>query len=137
MNIGILLPNITKGGAERAATRISKILSKNHNVYMIVFSQEEEPAYDYAGTFIDMNCGPKKGVIGKILEIRKRSKKLKKIKKEYKLDVVISFMKTPNLVNVLSKVRGCRNFVSVRNYLFEEQNLGFMARLQTLSFSKL
>lgn len=136
MNIGILLPNITKGGAERAATRISKILSKNHNVYMIVFSQEEEPAYDYAGTFIDMKCGPKKGIIGKVLENYKRSKALKRIKNKYKLDVVISFMKTPNLVNVSSKVKGCKNFVSVRNYLFEEQNLSFMARLQTLSLRK-
>lgn len=136
MNIGILISTIYKGGAERAATRISKILSKNHNVYMIVFSQEEQPAYDYAGTFIDMNCGPKKGIINKLLEFFKRSKKLKKIKKDNKLDVVISFMKSPNLVNVSSKVKGCKCFVSVRNYVFEEVNLGFMDRLQSKTLKK-
>lgn len=133
MNIGLLIPTINKGGAERAATRISKILSKKHNVYMIVFSQEEAPAYDYEGTFIDMRCPPKKGAINKLLISLKRKRILSKIKKKYKLDIVISFMKSPNFVNAMSKVKKCRCFVSVRNYLFEEKKLGFFDKIQFLS----
>ncbi len=133
MNIGILISSIYKGGAERAATRISKILSKKHNVYMIVFSQEDSPAYDYGGTYIDMKCVPKKGVIGKLLLSLKRKRVLTKIKKEYKLDIVISFMKSPNFVNAISTVKNCRCFVSIRNYLFEEKKLGLFDKLQLLS----
>lgn len=129
MKIGLLLPQIAKGGAERAATRISKILSKNHEVYMIVFSQECPIAYEYAGKLIDLGVASSNSNIKRLFASKKRIKKLKQIKQSLKLDVVISFTQSPNYVNIKSKVNGCKTIVSIRNFIFIEKNHGFTSKL--------
>lgn len=129
MKIGLLLPQIAKGGAERAATRISKILSKNHEVYMIVFSQECPIAYEYAGKLIDLGVAPSNSNIKRLFASKKRIKKLKQIKQSLKLDVVISFTQSPNYVNIKSKVKGCKTIVSIRNFIFIEKSHGFTSKL--------
>jgi len=58
----------------------------------------------------------------RLLNFITRIKALKKIKKTLKLDIVISFLDSPNFVNILSKVDGCRTVISVRNYTLYENN---------------
>ncbi len=130
MRIGLLLPQIGKGGAERAATRISKILAKNHEVYIIVFAQECPIAYDYAGQLISLDVPSSKGVINKFLLSIKRINKLKQIKKKLKLNVVISFMQSPNYVNVKSKISSCKTIISIRNFIFVEKKQNVFSKLQ-------
>lgn len=130
MRIGLLLPEINKGGAERAATRISKILAQDHEVYIIVFAQESKVAYDFAGKLVDLKVKSCRGLISKSLASLKRSHRLKKVKKQLKLDAVISFMQSPNFVNTHSKVKGCKCLVSIRNYIFTEKSTSFLAKLE-------
>lgn len=135
MKIGLLLPQISKGGAERAATRISKILSENHEVYLIVFCQECDIAYDFAGKLVSLNVHSAHGIFSKLVASIKRIKKLKKIKKDLKLDAVISFMQSPNYVNVKSNVDNCKNIVSIRNYIFTEKRQSFFSKLELTTTS--
>lgn len=129
MKIGLLLPQIAKGGAERAATRISKIMSENHEIFLIVFCQECKIAYDYKGKLVDLGVKSSKCFFEKLLANYKRISKLKKVKKSLKLDAVISFTQTPNYVNVKSTVAGCKAIVSIRNYIFTEKKDGFISKL--------
>jgi hypothetical protein len=64
----------------------------------------------------------------------KRIIKVKKIKKKYNLDVCISFLDTPNLVNVLSGGK-CKKIVSIRNYLSLEKPS--FIRKQLIRFSSI
>lgn len=129
MKIGLLLPQIAKGGAERAATRISTILSKNHDVYLIVFCQECKIAYPYEGKLIDLGVKSTKTIFGKLIANKKRTHRLKKIKKDLKLDAVISFTQSPNYVNVKAKVKNCKAIVSIRNFIFTEKQSGLTSKL--------
>lgn len=112
--IGLLIPHMLHGGAEKVISELSFILSNNYEVYLILF-EGENISYDYAGTLIDMNCKSKATSIGKSLNIFKRIIKLNKIKKEHELDLIISFLRSANIVNFLSnkknkKIISCRGF---------------------------
>jgi glycosyltransferase involved in cell wall biosynthesis len=45
-----------------------------------------------------------------------RTYRTKAIKKTENLDIVISFLDSPNIVNILSKNKGCKVAISIRNY---------------------
>lgn len=101
-NIGIITQKLKNGGAERAAANLSQDLSKSYNVYLICFDSKDI-AYEYSGELIDLNLPANKNILIKILNVFRRVAKVKKIKKDKKIDICISFMEPANLVNVLSK----------------------------------
>lgn len=121
--IGILLPSINAGGAERAATRVSSILSDEYEIFVIVFS-DKYLKYDFSGTLINLNTDflNSKNKITKIRIFFKRIMELKKVKKKYKLDAVISYMDSPNLINILARDKKCSTVTSVRNFNFINKN---------------
>lgn len=122
MRIGLFIGTLYGGGAERAMTRLSKILAEEHAVFVIL-CEDTYMEYDYAGTLINLNIKDSSGnKIKKIINITKRIFSLKKIKKEYKLDVVISFLDSPNIVNALSNIQGCKSYLSVRNFEFGREH---------------
>ena len=113
--IGLLIPSIYSGGAERVATRFSTILSEDYEVYLIVY-EDTYKLYPFSGTLLNMDLKATKGKAKKVWLALERSKMLKRIKKSYHLETVLSFMDSPNLCNILGKVKGCKSIVSVRNY---------------------
>ena len=112
-NIGILVQKLCNGGAERAAANLSKDLCENYRVFLIVFD-DTNITYDYAGELISLKIPPAKNKFLKIINVFRRTLKLKKIKQEKKLDACISFMEGANIVNVLSK-NGEKIITSQRN----------------------
>lgn len=122
--VGILLPSINAGGAERAATRITKILSDEYDVFLILFS-DQYLKYEYDGDLINLGIGfsDSKNIFSKLTDVMKRTYRLRREKKKLNLDVVISFMDTPNLVNVLSRTSKCNVITSVRNYDFVNKKI--------------
>lgn len=139
MNIAILIPTMSNGGAERVAAEISKyFLYKGHNVY--IFTEQQKAAeYDFAGKIVRLKCSGSyysdycswPGVARSLL---KRASEVRTLKKRYRIDVAISFMELYNLVNVLSKtkerviVRVC-TVLSPRNYtekLYTPRLIGFL-----------
>jgi glycosyltransferase involved in cell wall biosynthesis len=114
-SIGLLIPSLNEGGAERVVSRLSYILSDEYNVFVIVF-EDTYMKYAYGGTLINMGIKARPNYILKMILLIKRTMKLRKIKKNYKLDTVISFMDSPNIVNILSGKQQSKIIISVRNY---------------------
>ena len=78
-------------GAERVVSRLSTILKEDYNIYVILFDASSIN-YEYNGRLIDMSVGANKGnAFSKISLLLNRVRILRKIKKEEKLDMVISF----------------------------------------------
>lgn len=127
--VGLLVPSLYNGGAERVVSRLTQILSDNYEVYLILF-EDTYMSYPYSGILVNMDIKGNDGkLVTKICLPLKRAKKLKQIKKENKLDVVISFMNSPNIVNILSNVASCGCVVSIRNYSALEMRSGMYDKL--------
>ncbi|WP_029331675.1 glycosyltransferase [Exiguobacterium oxidotolerans] len=118
-NIAILIPCLAKGGAERAAGLLSKYLTKDFNVFLILLDSKEI-VYDYSGEIVYLESEEnfkKSNFKNKLLFFSKKYKKIKKlekIKKELEIDLTISFLETPNIINLLTKT-GDKKIVSVRS----------------------
>ena len=103
-NILFLISSIGGGGAERVACRLVSEFAKNHNVYLMYFQEKEntyyvspkvnlipfskiEKEYNYNWCYIpDIN----------LLRIRE----IEKIRRKYNINVTISFLYLPNILNV-------------------------------------
>lgn len=126
MNIAILIPTLSNGGAERVAAELSKYFSnKGHKIYIFT-EQQKSAGYDFAGKIVKLKCtgsyySDYQSWPGTVRSLWKRAMEVRILKKRYKIDVAISFMELYNLVNVLSKtkdrvvVRVC-TVLSLRNY---------------------
>lgn len=117
-NIAIIITKLNGGGAERCASNLSIELSKKYNVILVVFNASNM-TYPYGGELIDLRIGSSNGILNKVSNVFKRVKRLKAIKKKYKVDCAVSLLDGPNLVNVLSSC-GEKTIVSVRNMLSHE-----------------
>lgn len=129
-SIGLLVPTLNHGGAERVVSRVSEILRQDYNVSIIVF-EKTEYQYKCNVPIISMELPADKG-IRKIVLFVKRIFTLKRIKKENSLDWVISFLDSPNVINVLSPVRNCQTGISVRNYSKMENKFSILQRITNL-----
>lgn len=111
VNIGLLIPSTKGGGAEKFVDRLAKELSEYHEIYVINYhdlSFDDESNYNR----LFLGITNQNIILKQILRINK----LRKIKKKYKIDVCISFLENPNIINILSKTKNCKTILSVRNY---------------------
>ena len=115
-NIMILLTKLSNGGAEKAATILAENLSKKYNVYLVVYDNSIQD-YETNVKIIDLHTKiTNKNYIKKIINVFKRIWLVKKYKKQLNIDVTISLLTTPNLINVLTKGKD-KTIVSIRNNL--------------------
>ena len=110
----IIVPNLRLGGQERVAVNTAEILSNNYEVTLLTFDNSE-PAYDWKGHIIDIKVPAKAGKFIKIINVIRRALVVKEIKKKLKIDYSISFGKSANIVNVLSRYKE-RVYTSIRGY---------------------
>ncbi len=113
--IAFIIQKLKNGGAERTISNLSLLLKDQYEIYIIVYDGSDM-TYPYEGTLLDLNLPPRKGKINKALNIFHRVNAVRKIKKQYKFDCVISFMFGANIVNVLSGGKG-KIVTSARNYI--------------------
>lgn len=121
-NIAIIVSSLTNGGAERAAGLLSQQLIGEYNVF--IFTVSNLPiTYEYGGTVVSLGMNDnyekyeKKPLIGSVLSkysYIRAVKDLKKLKRKYQIDISISFLETPNLMNIFSHEND-KVIVSVRN----------------------
>lgn len=135
-NIGLLISELNSGGAERVVSRVSKILEAKYNIYVILF-EDTYMEYDHGGTLVNLNAPSRSGALSKILLMLERIRKLRKKKKELKLDLVISFLDSPNMVNILSNVKGCKSAVSIRNYSASENRGSLLGKITNALYKML
>lgn len=108
MRVGILIHKCSGGGAERVAGEISRLLDdQGMEVFFCTFFKEAEE-YPYAGDRISFW----EEKHGSAITFLKRIQWIRKVKREKKLDVMISLLPQANLINLLT---GGRAIVSFRN----------------------
>ncbi|MBP2639411.1 MAG: glycosyl transferase group 1 [Firmicutes bacterium] len=113
-NLLILVANTGIGGQERVAINTAGILKEDYNTMLAIFNRQEHN-YDFDGTLINLELPPVQGEFEKIMNVFRRVRALKKLKREYKIDVTMSFGTSANLVNALAKTSD-KKIVSVRGY---------------------
>lgn len=105
--IGLVLPKICDGGAEKVAADLSIYFERKG--YKVVFFVKNKPsykAYKYAGEVVVIPMSQIDNTLTTLEQLKilfQDAKELRRKKKEYKVDVVISFMQHANLLNILSR----------------------------------
>lgn len=128
-NILFLIESLRDGGSEKSISNVATEISKKHNVILIVANNKEND-YQFKGNIIEIKEFTTKNPIKRLIGI----KKLKKIKKENKVDISISYITAYNLYNVLSKYKD-KTFISIRNHLSTKKE-GIIAKLGTIYSNK-
>ncbi len=102
--VAILIQNLHNGGAERMASNLSLRLSKEYQLYLIVFDGKDA-IYPYGGSMVRLYVPPveKASVARRIINVLRRVRKLRYYKKKLKIDITISHLDNANLINILSK----------------------------------
>lgn len=90
MNVCILKESLNIGGTERSAANISKVLSKDHRVFMALYDASQIK-YHYAGQLVDFHLAPKPSIIGKVINTFFRNVKLKRLLKNNNIDILYTF----------------------------------------------
>jgi len=99
-----ILPTLSKGGQERAASRLSFALPGSFEKFLVVFYKDRVD-YPFNGKIIFLNLPLFEGWIkipAKIFLLSTKILALRKIKKEIKPDFSLSFGPEANVMNVLS-----------------------------------
>lgn len=113
--IMLITPMLHQGGFERICVLTAKLLKDIFDVYLVVFTTQDL-FYDVTDIrLIDLKLGAVENRVGKIANIYKRVKKLKRLKKELCIDVSYSFGTTANIANVLSKYKDI-TWAGIRGY---------------------
>lgn len=110
----IIVPNLRLGGQERVAVNTAEIMSDDYEVTLLTFDNSE-PAYEWNGSFIDIDVPAKPGKLIKVINVIRRAMKVKSIKCRLGIDFCISFGESANIINVLSRSRG-KVLTSIRGY---------------------
>lgn len=97
----IIVPTLRLGGQERVATITAHILKEAYDVLMVVFDYRNS-VFTPECEVIDLKVPAVPGMLRKLLQVIRRVIALRKLKKEHKVDISISFGQTANFVNVLS-----------------------------------
>lgn len=134
--VAFLTTTLNGGGAQRAVANITNALDKNlFEVYVIVFDGTKQ-TYGFDNKIIDLKLPASKNIINKLINFFRRYNKLKKLKKNESFDCVVSFLSMPNFLNLLTRVKGTKNYISIRNYIAFNRN-GFYSLVNDLFRKKL
>lgn len=108
--LAFFVGKLAGGGAERMVSRLSAALSDEYNVYIILYSPKLID-YHSAGTIINAggsSCHLK-------LRLLHAAFSINRIVKEYRIELVISFLEAPNVINGLVN-SSCRKVLSIRTW---------------------
>lgn len=111
--IGFVISGLAIGGNENSVAQLSKALSSNYQIYIIVFDGKNV-AFDYDGELIDLHEPARKGILNKLLVSYRRVRKIKQIIKDKDIDVLFTVTASINVVsyycfNNVLKIVSCRD----------------------------
>lgn len=115
-NVMILSKALTFGGAERAAAALAGYMANECNCILVVIDDENK-TYESDAKIISL----KQSVVNKgrglalLLWFVKLYFKVRKIRRDYKIDECISFLTEPDLINILTGSKKSKSTISVRN----------------------
>lgn len=131
-NIALIVPSLKGGGAERVASLLSQELCEKYNLYLMVFDSEDI-VYSYGGELVDINVKSHPNIFMKIMNVIKRTYKVKKAKKRYNIQYSISFMGSANIINILSRKKETV-IISVHSHLSSKKN--FFSSIKNALYNK-
>lgn len=114
MRIAILKESLCLGGTERSAANISKILDKNHQVFMAVYDGTQTQ-YSYAGTLVDFGLPAKNNVLAKIVNNLLRIYRYQKLIKKEKIQLLYEFISINNPISTMRHKNQIR-IISARDF---------------------
>lgn len=122
----LLVNQLHTGGAQKVIANLSYYLADNYNIFLAIYNDLENIAFDYRGNLIKIKLPHDadthhNGFYKRASRFFSLIRKVKRIKKENKIDVTISFMEASNIINLLAK-SGDKRIISVRSYLSHEFN---------------
>jgi len=100
--IAIFVPDLALGGGQRVAMNMAEMLSSAGDDIQIVMMSNETSHFQTDLKIISLNCQKRDSFTGKLLTIFQRVKAFKKLIKQEKYDVIISFLESANLCSFLS-----------------------------------
>ncbi len=115
----LITPMLHQGGFERICVMTARLLQKDYEVFLAVFSMEDI-AYDISGLHvIDLKLASRKGKVGKMINVFRRCLKLSMLQRKLKIDISYSFGTTANIANALSfgskkKIAACHSFEEIK-----------------------
>ncbi len=118
--IMLIVPMLHQGGFERVCVTTARLLEPYFDIYIVLFDSKDI-AYDIKGLNVaDLHLGVREGKIGKALNVVKRSLAVRKLKKEWEIDIAYSFGPSANMVNVFSRSdeevwTGIRSYMDMGN----------------------
>ncbi len=119
----LISPMLHQGGFERICIMTARLLQKDYDVTIAVFSMEDI-AFDISGlSVIDLNLKAKSGKFNKICNVLKRSYKLSRLQKKLDIDISYSFGMTANIANALTwgakkKITSCHSFEEIKDSFY-------------------
>lgn len=127
--IMLIVPMLDQGGLERVCALTAQLLKTTYDVHLVVFNTEGM-IYDVSGVdLIDLHLGAVPGKLGKLVNVWKRVKRVRQLKRQLDIQVSYSFGQTANLVNVLSKVKDV-TWAGIRGYgaLTDKNEMSFVCK---------
>ena len=109
MNIAILIPSLTGGGAERVASIVGGHYSDmGHKVYFFLGNTGLRKRYDVKGIIVNTGIADSfSSTVDGVVSLAKSAHIMRRYKKKYRIDVALSFMEAFNYINVLSRRTEC------------------------------
>lgn len=128
MNLMLIIPSLCGGGAERVTATLASALCEKHRVVVVTYYTVDKPyAIDERVIIECLQLSGGKNPAAKLKNSMERIKKLKALKRRYRIDCAVSMLYSPNLENVLSKGTE-KTIISVRS----KYSASYTARLPKL-----
>jgi len=113
----IIVPSLHQGGQERVAVRTARILANDFNITILIFDGSDV-GYDTEGlNIVNINVPSKPGRLHKLINILKRSYKIKQFKKAFEPTISYSFGPSSNIVNCLSRIKSEKVWTGLRSFV--------------------
>ncbi len=117
-NLLIIIPHLSRGGAERSAAKLSALLHEEFNLYIVTFFDAKlfNKPYPHKGELHSLNQKQTNSRIRKVINTIQRIIFLRKFKKKYRIDATVSYLFNADMANILSK-RNDKVIISIRTHL--------------------
>jgi glycosyltransferase involved in cell wall biosynthesis len=102
-NVLIITPDLEFGGAERAVHYMGKSLADHYHVTECIFNSNNGIAFPTKNKLFNLDINAGTNLFSKFLAFYNRCKKVKKYKKDNKIEISISQLEGADYVNLLTK----------------------------------
>jgi len=120
-NLAIIVQKMHETGVARVAANLSTHLSDDFYNKSIITYNISETAYSFNGELINLKTAESNNVFGKLYNLLKRYNAIKKLKKNRKIDVTVSFQLSASLINILTR-KNDKVIISIRSYLLKDNS---------------